>query len=176
MREPNEDPLMRANPMAEYYMPVASAPNLDDLMPRAIAKAMIHTKQVARRSHQKCNRSERVQHFITDLHREICSLQLPSTTGVPLDQDLCQRSVWYDAGQLEGSGSLRNMGWRRLVEWVDTARSMTLGIQEQCDVIAGDIQLLKADLGTMLGVTSRMERINQKAEDVLGQVVNLLEE
>ena len=34
----------------------------------AIVKDIIHSKQVSHRANQKCNRSERVQHFVTDLH------------------------------------------------------------------------------------------------------------
>ena len=150
--------------------------NLDDVMPRAIAKAIIHTKQVACRPHQKSTRIERVQHFITDLHREIHLLDLPTSINASIQNDLCSKAVWFDVGELESKYTLPNISWKQLVVWVDAARTMTLGLEEQCSVMEGDIELLKADLGSMRGVTSRMERINEKAEEVLEQVVSLMEE
>jgi hypothetical protein len=164
-------------PYETQQMAYEMAPSLDSLIPKAIAKAMIHTKQVARRQHQKSDRIERVQHFITDLHREICGLRLNTSLTSTLESDLCQRSLWYDAGELERNYlGLRNTSWAQLQTWVETARTMTLGLEEQCSVIEGDIEGLKTDLGNIHGVTTRMARINEQADEVYHKFMSLLTE
>jgi hypothetical protein len=151
-----------------------SGGNLNHIVPPALANAIIQTRMIADRPHQKCNRTERVNHFVTCLRRELHELN-NVTAFKQIKEDLCNKSIWYDIGEIEMGGFWPQSFTRPLLSaWLQQARVLSISDSYQYNALESSLQQLRGDLEQIQSIPPRMQRINDESEEAISRFVTLL--
>ena len=144
--------------------------NLDDIMPRVLRRAAIHAKKISQRGNQKCDRLERVNHFVTDLRRMLCWAEGQGEISVQMKKNLqdalCNKTLWYDILELEPHAKISR-------HWVAQSQAMCMTLDDQVATIEGDIEDLREDLTAFTGLTEHVVRINERGDDLGNRIEHL---
>lgn len=154
---------------------------LDKTMSQLIAKSIRHAESVSRREHIKADRIERVNHFITDLRRELS--YLGATNGVDeiqktnLINGMCRKGIWYDVGHLTNLSMMyfQGMNAHDLIRWVNMARTSQLTTKIDEAHIHDDLEDLQRTLGGFDAIIDEVRSINDESEVVAASLCKLFE-
>lgn len=169
--------------MSNFYQstrehPVDLLQTLDAKLPEALAEAVQHTWEVARREHIKADRIERISTFLTDLKRMLCRLDLPSYSHKCLLDAFCNKRIWHDVGILVPGAFTKNyckidgLTEDRLLGWLALANAAT--VPPENDIDSG-LTELNRKLAVFDQQIDQVKRLNTQADRVMGSLVSLIE-
>lgn len=137
--------------------------DLDDVVPKILFKAALHARKISQRGNQKCNRWERVSHFIVDLRRMFHDAEARGEISVSVRRNIqhpiCNKTNWRDILELESHAKINR-------NWVAQANVLRLSLDDQVAAIEGDLEGLREDLASFAGLMECATKINEKGDDL----------
>ena len=139
-----------------------------DLVADAIGQAIRHAKRVVVRDHIKADRMERVNQFIVSLRTKLLSGLIRIQHSQELVADLCDKTLWYDIGELGSQQSrydkLTNVAIQRLL---DLAKRRSNQVDAQSEEILGELEELERGLHGFRLLNEDADRINAESEKLV---------
>ena len=141
----------------------------DEKIANAIGKASRHAKRVILREHVKGSRLDAVNQFIVSLRREIL-ICFSGTLAASLVERLCNREIWFDAGEISPSYNGHHQGpsMLQLEKWTRAAKRIAASNSDaQSELIQADLEELERSLHGFQIQIEEAERINTEGDSVL---------
>ena len=158
---PKGDPMSYVN----YAIPRTTTDVQDQVIAKALGKAIRHANRIVKREHIKADRIERVNQFITSVRREVGSAAsyMPNSNAdlaAWVTHVLSDKSNWHDIG------ITTIIGHSTINKWLVIVQRQAGSADSQSEEILADLEELERSL---VGVNQSLfdaERIN-KESDVL---------
>ena len=136
-------------------------PHHSELVADALGQAIRHAKRVVVRDHIKADRMERVNQFIVSLRTCLISNTTRISHSDKLVADLCDKTLWYDIGelgpQLPRYNKMTNAAIQKLL---DLAKRRCNQTDAQSEEILGDLEELERGLQGFRLLNEDADRIN----------------
>ncbi len=138
-----------------------------DLVADAIGQAIRHAKRVVKREHIKADQTERVNQFIVSLRT--CLLSVSISSDKEFVADLCDKTLWYDIGELGSQQSgrhnkLTNISVQSLLNLAKRRSNQT---DAQSEEILGELEELERGLHGFKLLNDDADRINNEGKKLV---------
>jgi hypothetical protein len=139
---------------------------------KAIGQAIRHAKRVVVRNHIKADRMERVNQFVVSLRTKLLSNVDKITFASELVGDLCDKTLWYDIGELGPRATRSNYNHNKMAltsiqDLLDMAKRMSHQADAQSEEILGDLEELERELHGLQVLNDDADRINAEGEKLM---------
>jgi hypothetical protein len=141
----------------------------DEKIADAIGKASRHAKRVIRREHVKGDRLDTINQFVVSLRRELM-MCFSGTLGASLVERLCNKEIWFDAGEISPSYNGHHQGPSvlQLEKWTRAAKRIAASNSSaQAELIQADLEELERSLHGFQIQIEDAERINTEGDSIL---------
>ena len=148
-----------------------------DLIADALGQAIRHAKRVVVRDHIKADRMERVNQFVVSLRTRLLSGITRIQHSHELVADLCDKTLWYDIGELGSQQSrynkMTNVAVQRLL---DLAKRRSNQADAQGEEILGDLEELERGLQGFKLLNEDADRINTEGEKLVEDLCTVFDD
>lgn len=150
-----------------------------DLVADALGQAIRHAKRVVVRDHIKADRMERVNQFVVSLRTRLLSSLTSIQQSKELVADLCDKTLWYDIGELgtpqQGGryNKLTNVEVQRLL---DLSKRRSNQTDAQSEEILGDLEELERGLQGFRLLNEDADRINTEGEKLVEDLCTVFDD
>ena len=143
--------------------------NEQELVADALGQAIRHAKRVVVRDHIKADRMERINQFVVSLRTRILSSLTPIQYSQELVADICDKTLWYDIGELgpQQSSRYNKMTNAMIQKLLDLAKRRSNQTDAQSEEILGDLEELERGLQGFRLLNEDADRINTEGEQLV---------